>query len=456
MWQRDSDGFYQHWRTLDGHRGWVTNLRFEPNGGRLVSIGNDFSMRFWSLPEGRLEHVVTGLPDQNWDLAFSPDGRQLATSSSDGAVRIWQVPSSPIYRPPELKGIESMVVCPRDGCIIIPTNRGGLFRTTAHRPEIQKLFQHDNWITEVVVSPDGENLACASTDGSWWLWRMHHEGGTLRLQLLAEQKHPAGIWDLDFSRDGSTLATVSHDGRVDLYAGHDGEKMISWQAHDDVARTLVFAPDMTWLATGSYGGEIRIWQPGDGALLKVLSGHAQRVLCLDVTPDGSLLASGSGEGAVKIWDVDGGQPRQALNGHRLWVSDLMFIRHGAMLVTASGDGTIRLWDVASGKVSSIIHGGENSPQDLTRWNQRLLFSSEPSGPPQLWYPQRGLEMFPGLPHRDTYRQLLKQSLRHLGYLYDGADLSRELSFQFDSLGKRANRIESPILALLMRSDLAIE
>ena len=87
LWETDSG---KH-RELIGHSGAVNGAAFFPDGQRVVTVGQDRTMRLWESSTGReLLSVVHAGPV--WHVAVSPDGRSILTVSTPGGMMIWKTP----------------------------------------------------------------------------------------------------------------------------------------------------------------------------------------------------------------------------------------------------------------------------------------------------------------------------------------------------------------------------
>ena len=77
-------------RTLEGHRGIVESMAFNPTG-RSWLAGAMTTVKLWDVASGKLLRTLEGHKDIIWSVAFDPGGQMLASESSDNTVKLWDV-----------------------------------------------------------------------------------------------------------------------------------------------------------------------------------------------------------------------------------------------------------------------------------------------------------------------------------------------------------------------------
>lgn len=292
--------------------GWVTQVRWSPDGDRLAIASADGIRLYMGGFGGQPDRVFEG--QQIKDATFSPDGKVLATVSADMLVRLWQLDDGITTPPLELKGhtdsVDAVVFSP-DGKTLATAGSDRTIRLwdMANHQEKAVLTGHTKEITSLTFALDGNVVVSASRDKTLRMWDVASEtSGT----VLGE--HTDWVREVVASPAGTMIASAGKDSVVHLWDAYAEERYALLRAHENGVDTVAFHPGGRLLATGGRDNLIRIWnldqalqagelQPSDALI--TLEGHTKPVLSLAFNPAGTMLASGSGDNTVRVWGMPG-------------------------------------------------------------------------------------------------------------------------------------------------------
>ncbi|MGD1941991.1 MAG: toll/interleukin-1 receptor domain-containing protein [Leptolyngbyaceae cyanobacterium] len=215
--------------------------------------------------------------------------------------------------------------------------------------ERNRLEGHTSTVWQVAFSPDGQTLASVSADGSIRLWCL--DG--IELAMLEGQGTP--LLDVDFSPDGEFLVAADSNGAVHLW-NSDGSSEFTWQAHRQPTRAVAFSPSGEYVATASEDATVKVWNL-NGELITNFRGDNGGFQALLWTPNGQLIA-GDEKGSIYIWD-ESGTAIATLPSQPSEVTALDISADGQMLVAVGLDRQVRLYDLATQSLirSFAAHAG---------------------------------------------------------------------------------------------------
>ena len=205
--------------------------------------------------------------------------------------------------------------------------------------EVRHTFEgRTDWVQSIVWSPDGRTLAATAPDDRIRLWDVG-AGRTFR----ALRGHTKLVQSLAWSGDGRTIASASRDNTIRLWDAATTRLHGSLAWHADTIYSLAWAPDGRTLAGGAIDATVRLLDVTTGKLLHTLQGHTHLVSSVAWAPDGRTIASGSSDQTVRFWDPETGRQIGILEGHTGPVTSISFSGDGRLLASKSLDGTVRLW-----------------------------------------------------------------------------------------------------------------
>jgi WD40 repeat protein len=166
--------------------------------------------------------------------------------------------------------------------------------------------------------------------------------------------HPPSIWtSLNYSPDGSRMATGGGDGSVKIWDVSTGENLMDFPTVEGKeGRTeVVFSPDGNRLAAGFADGSLLILDAVTGQILQSLAGHSSYYNSLTYSPYGATLASANHDGTARVWDAQTGGERFSLDapgGDFFGENYSGFLPGGEFLIVSDVTRNTRIVDPVTG------------------------------------------------------------------------------------------------------------
>jgi WD40 repeat protein len=279
-------------------QGVIYDLDWSPDGTILASTGYG-EVNLWDAFHGSLlDKIVVG-EGVVWDVEWNRDGERLAIAGDTIACSIWDRASGILTPIPVMLTVKSASWSPQDAQLAL-----GL---------IVERFE--------VLDMDHQSLVFS--------------GRTIH-----------GVWGIDWSPDGRSIATAEYDGYI------------------------------------------KVWDTLTGGLLKIYHSGWMGTNAFNVawSPDGGWLASSHRDGRVRIWALDSveGTPYQALERQRGWARGLSWSPDGRRIVSTHGmgprddyfvesdpgvsGGAAYLWDVESTALLAVFESDHPTPIWSAAWS----------------------------------------------------------------------------------------
>jgi len=208
LWDRHTRSALQ----LVHHDRPVNHCAFSPDGHWLVSASSDCTARVWSVPEMKLQAVLTDHTDDVDRVAFSPDNQTIATCALDRCVRIFTRQGQCLHTLHGHTGNVLSLTWSHDGRHVITSSVDGTVRTWDAQ---------SGAVVQCTSLAMHRDCAAMTTAGCLFCGDAHGRIAIIQDACLGGKKasanphfhaaHPGGVEKIALSEAQGLLVSLGHD-----------------------------------------------------------------------------------------------------------------------------------------------------------------------------------------------------------------------------------------------------
>jgi WD40 repeat protein/serine/threonine protein kinase len=280
-------------------------MTVSPDGKKLATGHDDWSVRFWDLKEGKEELRINSRFSAVVDLVFSFDGRLLALAGRDRSVEIWDVQT--------LKRLQTL--------------------------------KHDEPLTCVAFHPNKEELSVGTKSGRVWIWDWKRDDPLLTLSI-----HDKAVTDVSYRPDGLILAVAGDDSKIRLIDLKSGKQVLALRCHERSTRTVDFSPSGAQLLSGGADQTVQLWALARPYDFSIHRPFRRRVVDFSIAPDSATIVALGERGQLQSWKLDGSLTAKRMKV-RQYISRHLALSPDGNMVAVAGNAGVSLLDLSAEKKS---------------------------------------------------------------------------------------------------------
>eukprot|EP01122_Echinamoeba_exundans_P000419 TRINITY_DN10373_c0_g1_i1.p1 TRINITY_DN10373_c0_g1~~TRINITY_DN10373_c0_g1_i1.p1 ORF type:complete len:462 (+),score=43.34 TRINITY_DN10373_c0_g1_i1:150-1535(+) len=293
--------------TLKGHRSTVFCV-FPMNDRRLISAGDDASIRIWDLSTKTCEHVSESTHSHGiLGMYYCPLTNKVLTGCYSGEVKIWEVNLERRTKVSQMTARELKDIMER--------------RKVYYGDCIEK----SDLVSRVLTS---------------------HAMPVLE-QKHVMKEHNANVVGTHMMN--GLGATAGHDSYINVFNIETGKQVVRLQGHNAPSSAVQFYDGGRRLVSGGHDFTIHVWnverKSPEYTMRNAHHGWVWHVLYDEAT---HTLVSGSVDGTVRIWDTSSGKLSHILK-HQREVSGMWVDWNRNLVLSASFSGDYYTHDLRTGK-----------------------------------------------------------------------------------------------------------
>ena len=297
-------------KTFPAHQAPVSALSFHPTRALLATASDDCTWKLWSMPRGEL--VMTGEGHRGWLTEVrwvGAAGRRLCSAGGDGSVKLWDLLKA------ECAMTYGGATAGGDNvCWALDAHWTGDFVVAAYQDATCRLFDlhtastvltlrsHADAVNSVAFLPCSSTLLTASADHTVSLFDLRASSPSSPVSTFSPGTHGNAITAAAVHNSGLSAFTVDADGLIAQWDTRKESLVASTVAASGALYDCSIDRSGSVLATGGVDGVVRCWDVDDNLkMVRELRGHEGRVDAVAWDPSGAYIVSGGADCTFRLW-----------------------------------------------------------------------------------------------------------------------------------------------------------
>uniref|UniRef100_A0A0N5A405 WD repeat-containing protein 48 homolog n=1 Tax=Parastrongyloides trichosuri TaxID=131310 RepID=A0A0N5A405_PARTI len=227
---------------------------------------------------------------------------------------------------------------------------------------------HRSSVNSLQYDKNTGRLFSAGSDSIIRIWNASKDDSSYnesqnKRYIQSMEHHCDWVNDIVLCCNGQNLISASSDTTIKVWNAKQGFCMSTLRTHQDYVKALAYAKDVEIVASAGFDQAIYLWDVGTLTKLTAtnntvttssLNGNKNSIYSLAMSSNANVICSGSTEKIIRVWDARCCQKIGKLKGHTDNVKSLLVSDDGSQIISASSDGSVKIWSVGQQRCIGTI------------------------------------------------------------------------------------------------------
>lgn len=357
IWHADGGGLYRH---IEGYFfGAITDAVWNPDSSQIAVVSEDKLIQIINPFTGKKIRNLIGHTEAVRHVLYSDDGKILYTGGDDKTVRFWSVADGKEIE--QYKGSSEgfFTTIDKTGNLMatISENKKSVTIRSSDKPwNKTDLIGYESAVSFSTYSKDGMMLAIGSTVAN--VVRVIHPASGNYDSVIEGFSSP--VLTGAFSDDCLYFLAGCTDGSVLIHKKYIEEKNTDWLLYkkinletDEPIKKVAFLSSGKYVAALTVKGKNFVWNFETGEEIALKSAHESRVSSFCFSSDSKYFVTVSADKTVCVREIESMAKNEVMKmkklftAHKAAIVNCCFSPDCKYLITAAEDGIMTLWDAYS-------------------------------------------------------------------------------------------------------------
>lgn len=277
-------------------------------------------------------------------IAVTPDGNLLLVGTADGLLTAIDLENKEtVYSKAVLvNNYSSIAVNLEQDIVVVADDKTVMILRLSDGKKLSFLREHTGRVSDVAISPNGENIVSVSGDDrTIRIWDL--ESGEL-IQTIGANIGPTT--SVQYTPDGTMFITgaIGSDRTLKFWDATTFELLNTSPQQPGFINDLKISNDGTTLVA-AVRNFVKSWDLTTLREIRSIKGPRLDINTIAISPDNRTVATANKEGTIMLFDLATGRKITTLQGHGGWVLSLAFSPDGKYLYSGAEDKMVKVWQL---------------------------------------------------------------------------------------------------------------